>query len=153
MKKLTGCQYEQKIRQGVAAENKNLETHMTGCPECRESQKVHDWMQKFKAQTPQPQTLPTPGFLLFKSRLVKKQSAAKRAVQPIVWAQIGSVGFAFAAIIYVQVETRLLLGEIFTETFNLLSSITLLFILSLAVGALVCLSFAYFIREMKGLKK
>lgn len=152
MKKLTGCQYEQKVR-GGATGDKNLEIHIAGCPECQESQKISDWMQKFAVQTPKPQNLPAPGFLMFKSRLIEKQSAVKRAVQPIVWAQIISALIVVLGIVYLQIKSEMPIGEILSQTFALLSSIAPLFIFSLISAALICFAFAYFLRETKGLKK
>src|SRR5688500_15426722 len=86
MKNITGCEYAGKIKS--LKQDKNLRRHIAVCAECQEAQKISAWMQEFSAQTATPQNLPAPGFLLFKARLLQKQTAAARAAQPIFWMQI-----------------------------------------------------------------
>ena len=151
MNKLTGCEYEQKVRR-QAIENRqdeNFRMHIAGCPECQESQRVSDWMREFAAQTPKPQNLRAPGFLLFKARLIEKQTAVRRAIRPIVWAQIASVLIVLSAMVYLQLKSRMPIGEFLGETFASLSPIAPLFVFSLIVAAFICSGFAYFLRKTR----
>jgi hypothetical protein len=155
MKKIIGCDYEQKLRRQamVNKQDENLRLHVAGCAECRESQKVSGWMQKLAGQTQLPQTLPAPGFLLFKARLIKKQSAAGRASRPIVWMQIIAVLSFAVGIGWLLTNSQTPVGLIMKETFRSLSSIASVIVCGVITAAAICLAFTYFLGETKKIKK
>ena len=113
---------------------------------------IDAWMQKLAAATAPPDKLPAPGFLLFKARLLEKQSAAARAVQPIVRMQIFSAIAVALAVIYMLMKSRVPVVSTINETFISLGSVAWLFVFSLMGAVLICLAFAYFLRETKELK-
>ena len=124
-----------------------------GDPELQKTQMVDDWMRKFAGQTALPQNLHAPGFLLFKARLIEKQSAADRAVQPIVRTQIAAAVIFALAIGWLPLKGQTPFGSLMKETFLSLLSVTPVIILGVMLALLICLAFAYFMRETKALKK
>ena len=122
-------------------------------PELQETQMVDDWMRKFAGQTALPQNLSASGFLLFKARLIEKQSAAARAVQPIVRMQIASAVIFALAIGWLLLKSQTPLGSLMKETFLSLLSVAPLIVLGVMSAVLICLAFAYFTRETKEFKK
>ncbi len=155
MKKIIYCRNAEKIRNEAAGDkqDKSLERHIAECAECGKLQRASDWMQKFSAATAPPQNLPAPGLLLFKARLIEKQSAAIRAVQPIVRAQIASVLIFVLGTVWVLLKSRMQIGSLLKETFLSLSSVATLLVLGVSSAVLICLVFAYFLRETKEFKK
>ena len=151
MKKITGCEYANKIKS--SKQDKNLEPHVAGCAECQEAQKVSVWMQKFAAEIQPPENLPAPGFLLFKARLLKKQSAAERAAQPIFLMQFAALILIVltSGLVVLKVETPI--GSILKVTFLSLASVAPLFIFGAISAILICLGFAYLLRKAKIFKK
>jgi hypothetical protein len=149
MKGLMNCQLAEKILNSAASDGENLETHIAICSECQEARRVSDWMQNFAALSSKPQNLPAPGLLLFKSRLVEKQTAARRAVRPIFWMQIVSALIVGLAVVYLQAKNSTSISEIFRETFASLSSVAPMFALSLLGAALICYGFAYSLRPKR----
>jgi hypothetical protein len=149
------CQHEQKIRsrliKGEAGDN--LESHIANCAECRESQKIFDWMQNFAGQTEPLQNLPAAGLLLFKARLVKKQITARRAVQPIALMQIASIILFALAVGFVLIKARAPVVSMLAETFLSLRSVVPLVFFSLLIAAFACAAFAYFLSGAKKFKK
>jgi hypothetical protein len=119
----------------------------------KEIQTADAWMQKFAEQTALPQNLPAPGLLLFKARLIEKQSAVIRAVQPIIRAQIASVLIFALGAGWLLLKSRMQIGSLLKETFLSLSSVATLFVLGVSSAVLICLAFAYFLRETKEFKK
>jgi len=119
----------------------------------RERQMVDGWMRKFAAVTEPPENLPAPGFILFKAHLLEKQSAAARVVQPIVQMQIFSAMVVGLAVIYLLTKSRLPVVSILNETFASLASVAWLFVPGLIGAILICVFFAYFLRETKNIKK
>ena len=129
------------------------QTNQIGLGSDRDTQVVDDWIQRFAAQTAPPQNLPAPGLLLFKARLTEKQSAAIRAVQPIIRAQIASVLIFALGAGWLLLKSRMQIGSLLKETFLSLSSVATLFVLGVSSAVLICLVFAYFLRETKEFKK
>jgi hypothetical protein len=147
MKKISGCREAEKIRQDASGEN--LEIHIAGCAECTEARKVAGWMQKFAAQTPPPQNLRAPGFLLLKARLSRRQADASRAVQPIMWMQAASIVMFILGVVWLEIKSDAPIFSTLTRTFALLASVAPLFIVALGSAALICFAFAY---KMRGTK-
>lgn len=155
MKKIIYCRSAKEIqnRATLDEKNKNLERHIAGCAECRRLQAFSGWMQKLAAQTAAPENLPAPGFLLFKAKLIEKQSAVARAVQPIVWAQIASVAVFASAIVFFLLKSEMPVGGLLKDAFSSLSPVAPLLILSAAGFVLICGAFAYFLRRTQEFKK
>ena len=128
------------------------QTNPNGLDNDREMQVIDNWMQRFATSTAPPENLPAPGFLLFKARLLEKRSAAARAVQLIVRMQIFSAIAVALAVIYMLTKSRVSVVSILNETFVSLGSVAWLVVFSLISAALICLAFAYFLRETKELK-
>jgi hypothetical protein len=142
------CKYEEKTRNG-ALRDEDFKIHISGCAECRETQRVSDWMQKFAAQVAPPQNLRTPGFLLLKARVIEKQSAASRAVQPIFWMQIASILMIIPGIIWLEIKSDTPILPVLTGAFASLSSVAPIFFFGVISAALICFAFAYKIRGTK----
>ena len=147
MKRIKGCEYANKIKS--SKQDKTFEPHIAGCAECRESQKVFDFMQKFAAQTQPPQNLPAPGFLIFKARILQKQSAANRAILPIFWMQMAASVLLVLTIGWFLGKSQTPIISILKETFLSFLSVAPLFIFGVISAVLICAGFAYFLREKK----
>lgn len=119
----------------------------------RETQIVSDWMQKLAGQTELPRQLPTPGFLLFKARLIEKQSAAARVLRTIAGMQIVSVGVFALGIGWLLLKSQLPIGLLLKKTFLSLSSVAPLLICGIITAALICLAFAHFLSKTTEFKK
>ncbi|HSK73729.1 MAG TPA: hypothetical protein VK892_18675 [Pyrinomonadaceae bacterium] len=145
MKNITGCEYAQKIKS--SKQDKNLEPHISGCAECQEAQKISGWMRKFAAQTQPPQNLPAPGFLLFKARLLQKQTAAAQAVQPIFWMQIAALFLLVLTGGWLALKAETLFGSILQETFSSLLSAAPFFILGVIGAVVICFGFNYLLHK------
>lgn len=155
MKKNIYCRSAKEIQNQVARDekDKSLEQHIAECAECQSLQAVSDWMQKLAVQTAAPKNLPAPGFLLFKAKLIKKQSAAVRAMLPVVWTQIASVLVFSASIGWFLLKSNLSVGALLKEAFSSLWTVAPLVILSAASAGLICGAFAYFLRRTQDLKR
>lgn len=145
MKKLTGCEYANKIKS--SKQDKTFELHIAGCAECQQTQKVFDFMQKFAAQTEPPQNLPAPGFLIFKARILQKQTAVNRAVQPIFRMQIAASVLFVSATGWFLGKSPIPITSILKETFLSFLSVAPLLIFGVISAVLICAAFAYFLRE------
>lgn len=134
--------------------NEKFEFHVARCAECGNLQKISARMQKFAADTAAlPLNLPAPGLILFKARLLEKQSAVERATQPIIKAQIASAIIFAAAICWLLVTGKTIAVSVFTETFRGLLTVAPLIVLAAVGAGLICLAFAYFLRGIKEFKK
>lgn len=155
MKKINGCRDARQIRRQAMrhGQDKNLERHVAECSECQKSREVFDWMRGFAEQTALPQNLPAPGFLLFKARLIDKQSAARHAVQPVIRMQIASAVIFALAIGWLLLKSQTPVGSLMKETFLSLLSVAPLFIIGVMSAILICFIFRYFLRETKEFKK
>ena len=134
-------------------QNSTNQIQPDGDHELQEKQMIDAWMQKFAGQTALPQNLSAPGFLLFKARLIEKQSAAARAVQPIVRMRIASAVIFALAIGWLLLKNQTPIGSLMKETFSSLLSVAPLIVLSVMSAVLICFAFAYFLRETKEFKK
>jgi hypothetical protein len=134
-------------------QNSSNQMQYNGDHELQETQMVDAWMRKFAGQTALPQNSTAPGFLLFKARLIEKQSAAARAVQPLVRMQIASVVIFALAIGWLLLKSQTPVGSLMKETFSSLLSVAPLIVLGVMSAVLICLAFAYFLRETKEFKK
>jgi len=145
MKKTTGCEYANKIKS--SKRDKNLELHIAGCAECQQSQKVFDFMQKFAAQSEPPQNLPAPGFLMFKARILQKQAALKRAVQPIFWMQIAASVLFVTTIGWFLGRSQTPIISILKGTLLSLLSVAPLFVIGAVSAVVICFAFNYFLHK------
>ena len=134
-------------------QNSSNQIQPDGDRELQETQMIDAWMQKFAGQTALPQNLSAPGFFLFKARLIEKQSAAARAVQPIVRMRIASAVIFALAIGWLLLKSQTPIGSLMKETFSSLLSVAPLIVLSVMSAVLICFAFAYFLRETKEFKK
>lgn len=111
--------------------------HSRECPECREVERVAVWMEGFAAEAPLPKYLPSPGFLMFKARIRKKQLDAARATEPFYFT------IAFGALLFgssigwilLRAETRF--GTIMGQALSLLSGYAGFILLGLVLAILL----------------
>lgn len=75
---------ECELSQQAIIRDENWQQHAATCADCAEVARVGDWMASLAAKTA-IQTLPTPGFLVVKARIHKKQAAAEKATRPLKW--------------------------------------------------------------------
>jgi predicted anti-sigma-YlaC factor YlaD len=143
------CEFEKAVikesAQGIRTEK--LVLHVKECAACREALKVASWMQNFAATAAPKCALPTAGFLRWKSKIIEKREAGRRAAQPIVWTQT-------AAILLVVITTAWLLIkyqskfptviENFSASFEL---IAVPFLFAFIFAAFVCLAVSLKWRE------
>ncbi len=143
------CEYEQSAIKELAQgkQNEKLAAHIKSCAECREALKVARWMQTFAAATMKPQALPAPGLLWWKAQLSKKQEAAKRALQPILWMQIMAAIIVIATLIWLIDKTETQLIPVWNNIFTSLEFIAAPLLIGLACVALICVVLAFKWRE------
>lgn len=110
-------------------------------------------MREFAAVTSAPQNLPAPGLLLFKARLVEKQSEASRALQPVVFARATSATIFLLVVGWLLLKSQSPISFLIKEAFRSLSAVAPLLVSGIAIGSLICLAFAYFLRDAKEFKK
>src|SRR5947208_713308 len=96
------CEFEDRIRAGSAeGVSEELKQHVAACPACTESFRVQSWMRRFSGETADA-NLPAAGFLLFKARLMERQSAARAALRPIAIMKIAAAIIAGTAWIVLE---------------------------------------------------
>ena len=142
------CQYEEKARK-PELQDETFKLHLADCAECRETRKVSVWMQKFAAQTTTPKNLRSPGFLMLKARVIEKQTAANRAVQPFFLMQIAAVVMFILGVVWLEIKSDTPIFAVLSETLSVLLPLAPLFLLGVVVASIVCFAFAYTMRRMK----
>ena len=128
-------------------QNSSNQIQPDGDRELQETQMIDAWMQKFAGQTALPQNFSAPGFFLFKARLIEKQSAAARAVQPIVRMRIASAVIFALAIGWLLLKSQTPIGSLMKETFSSLLSVAPLFIVGAVSAVVICFAFNYFLHK------
>jgi len=143
------CEYEQSVVKELAQgkQNEKLVAHIKVCAECREALKVARWMQTFAAATMKPQALPAPGLLWWKAQLSKKQEAARRALQPIVWTQIIAIVAFAAVLVWLMGKNQTQLISVWKNTLASLEIIAVPLLISLVFATLACLLLVFKWRE------
>ena len=143
------CEFEQAIvkelKQGIP--NEKLAVHVKECADCREALKVSNWMQNFATTTAPKRALPTAGFLWWKSKIIEKQEAGKRAAQPIVWTQTAAVILAVITAVWLAVKYQ---SKFSTVLENFSASIEIIaapFLIAFVFAAVVCIGVAFKWRE------
>jgi len=144
------CEFEKAVVKefGQGILNENLALHVKECADCREALKVTKWMQNFAAVASAPKrTLPTPGFLWWKAKIIEKQEAGKRAAQPIVWTQTAAIILVLLTMIWFAIKFQ---SKFSTVIENLSASINLIaapFLIAFVFAAIVSLAIAFEWRE------
>jgi glycerol uptake facilitator-like aquaporin len=153
------CERECKLSSRVAAESadglvsEELAAHIALCAACGETLRVANLMRAFARATP-PNALPAPGLLLWKSRMLERRAAQRRATMPLVVAQVVSIVFAATTLLWWASRNSLQLNKGLANlepmTSGLLASFNLvatpLLIASICVG-LVCVMMMFALRE------
>ncbi|MCA1636845.1 MAG: hypothetical protein LC768_00655 [Acidobacteria bacterium] len=142
------CEFEQTVIKelGQGIPNEKLALHVKGCFACKETLKIASWMQNFAAPAPE-RALPTPGLLWWKSKIIEKQAAGKRAAQPIVWTQTAAVILVIITTAWLAIKYQ---SKFSTVLENFSASIELIaapFLIAFVCAALVCLAVAFKWRE------
>jgi hypothetical protein len=105
--------------------------------------KIAGWMQKFSASTAPNRALPTAGFILWKSKIIEKQQAGIRAVQPIIWAQKAAILLTVTIMIWLAVQFQSefkAVMKIFSASVEL---IALPFLVAFVCAAFICAVIAF----------
>ncbi len=100
-------------------------------------------MQAFARAESQLPALPTSGFLWWKAQIIQKQTAAQRATQPLVWAQVIAFALAaaaFAGILIIIPEQFASVWKYFSESLELVAAPLLI---SFLCGGIIFLLLAY----------
>ncbi len=145
MFKEKNCEFEQKIVREFSGwkDSPELSAHVASCANCREALKVATWMRTSARAESQLPPLPTPGFLWWKAQIIQKQTAARRATQPLVWAQVIAFALAAAAftgILIIIPEQFASVWKYFSESLELVAAPLLI---SFLCGGIVFLLLAY----------
>jgi len=142
------CEFEKAVvkefTQGI--QNEKLALHVKECADCREALKVANWMQNFAAAAPK-RALPTPGFLWWKSKIIEKQEAGRRAAQPIVWTQTAAIILVIITTAWLAIKYQ---SKFSTVIENFSASIELIatpFLIAFVFAAVVCIAVAFKWRE------
>jgi len=143
------CEFEKAVVKefGLGILNENLALHVKECADCREALKVTEWMQNFAAVAEPKHTLPTPGFLWWKAKIIEKQEAGKRAAQPIVWTQTAAIILVLLTVVWFAIKFQ---SKFSTVIENLSASINLIaapFLIAFVFAAIVSLAIAFEWRE------
>ncbi len=143
------CEFEKAVVKESAQGNPNekLALHVKECADCRDALKVASWMQNFAANAATKRTLPTPGFLWWKSKIIEKREAGKRATQPIMWTQIAAIILAIITTAWLAVKYQ---SKFSTVLENFSASIKLVavpFLIAFVFAAVVCIAVAFKWRE------
>jgi len=143
------CEFEKAVvkdfEQGI--QNEKLAFHVKECAACREALKVASWMQNFAAATAPKRALPTPGFLWWKSKIIEKQEAGRRAAQPIVWTQTAAIILVIITTAWLAIKYQ---SKFSTVIENFSASIELIatpFLIAFVFAAVVCIAVAFKWRE------
>lgn len=149
------CEYEPRTRSIAIGRGRDedLERHVAGCPKCSESMMLLGRMQTMAGQTAAPQNLPAAGLLLFKARLLDKQSAAKRAVRPIFWMKLAAPVVGVLGLVFLWTSGGPQVGSIISKTIGSFAAIAPLAVLAIVGAILFCLTAALFFREPKRKKR
>ena len=143
------CEFEKAVVKdfGQGIQNEKLAVHIKECGACREALKVASWMQNFAAATAPKRALPTPGFLRWKSKIIEKQEAGRRAAQPIVWTQTAAIILAVITTAWLALRYQ---SKFSTVLENFSASIELVaapFLIAFIFAGFVCLFAALKLRE------
>ncbi len=87
------CLHERQMTKAAATNQWNEETraHLATCDVCQEVLRVASWVRGLaEADADDCRALPSAGFILWKSQLLKRRAAAERATRPITIIQIFS---------------------------------------------------------------
>ena len=85
MKPIHHCDNEEHAVEAVRSGQwtDSLHDHIVTCSNCQEVVQVSGWMQKLAEITQEPLSLPDPGLILLRSRLLRKRAAAQQVMWPI----------------------------------------------------------------------
>ena len=145
------CEFEKAVVKESAQGNlsEKLKLHIKDCADCREALKVVAWLQNFAAEAPK-RPLPTAGFIWWKSKIMEKQAAGKRAAQPILWTQTIAVIVAVIASVWFAVVYQSKFAAVienFSASFELIAVPSLI---AFVCAALICIVIAFKWRESSG---
>lgn len=133
------CQFAQES----ADRDERWRGHAAVCPDCGDLLAVAEWMTGLAAGTAPPRNLPAAGFLLFKSRVRERLSAADRATRPIHVMGI-LAGILFAVTFGLALGRPGSVQSAMSGAAGLLTSYAGVIVFVAIVGAAVCAAVAYF---------
>ncbi len=113
------------------------ELHTRECPECREVVRVAAWMAGLAAEAQVPKYLPSPGFLMFKARIRKRQLDAARATEPFYFTTAFATLLFGSSIGWVLLRAETRFGAIMGQALSLLSGYAGFILLGLVLATLI----------------
>ena len=115
------CPLEKDIKEALREKKlqPELNKHVSGCPDCNDSVSVHAWMNQFKEEswkTDMPKKdLPDAESVWKKvySRKRPDEKMVKKALRPLIYPQVLSLGVFLAGIIFLGIKQGLSFSIIF----------------------------------------
>lgn len=154
---LESCASEQALTKAAATNqlDEEMRVHLATCAACQEAVAVASWLRELADETGKDQALPSAGFIRWKSQLLERRTAARRALRPITIIQVASgfvAGFVVALLILWRptlIEQNLALFLPRRSSFLSTSGelYILLIIFSLFIP-LLCLALTYFLNRV-----
>ena len=143
------CEFEESVvretKRGIR--NEKLALHIKECAECREALKVANWMRNFAATAAPKRALPTPGFLWWKSKIIEKREAGRRAAQPIVWTQTAAIILVIVTTVWFAVKYQSKFSAVLENFSASIELVAAPFLIAFVFAAVVCLALALKWRE------
>ena len=145
------CEFEKAVikESALDVQSEQLQLHIKDCGDCQESLKVAAWLQNFAVETPKHH-LPSAGFVWWKSKIIEKQAAGKKAAQPILWTQTAAVFVAIATSVWLAYAYRSKFAAVienFSASFELIAVPSLI---AIVCAAFICIVIAFKWRENSG---
>jgi uncharacterized Tic20 family protein len=145
------CEFEKAVvnesTRGVLSER--LKIHVKDCADCREVLRVAAWLQNFAAEVPK-RPLPTAGFIWWKSKIIEKQAAGRRAAQPILWTQTIAVIVAVVASVWFGFTYQSKFAAVIENFSASIEIIAIPSLIALVCAAFICVVIAFKWRESSG---
>ncbi len=136
------CEFEQIIvkasRAGFLSEE--IKEHIKNCGNCGETLKVANWLH-MSARAFEPKTLPTAGFLWWKSRIIEKRRAAENTAKPILITQTVAAVVAFGTLVWLTFNPAVKfasVGDAFNQVFASIESVAVPLVAGVICFTLIC---------------
>jgi hypothetical protein len=139
------CEFEKAVikESAGAVHNEKLALHIKQCADCREALKVAGWMRNFAADAAPRRNLPSAGFILWKSKIIEKQQAGRRAAQPIIWTQKGAILLAVIIMAWLAIQYQSKFETVRENFFASFELIAIPFLIAFICVAFICTVIAF----------
>lgn len=108
---------------------------------------VEEWLSKLAARSAPRGDLPAPGLLLFKARLIEKQSAATSALRPLFWMRSIALGVFTLSMLWMITSAHSPAMPLLHEAVLSLSPLAVLVLLGIIAAAGISLGFMVILRR------